>query len=123
MLESYRGRCHSEGVLRPKNLSWTVQSKWHDNAAELQYRQGGAFMWLIWTIVIGLLAGWLVAFIVRDRRAGLAVDLFIGMAASIFGGLISKYLGLGRHSLLGRLSISALSAIFFLIVQQVVKRS
>lgn len=80
-------------------------------------------MWLIWTIVIGLLAGWLVAFVVKDRSPALIVDLFIGIAAAIFGGLISKYLGLGRHSLLGRLSISALSAVFFLIVQQVVKRS
>jgi uncharacterized membrane protein YeaQ/YmgE (transglycosylase-associated protein family) len=80
-------------------------------------------MWLILTVVIGLVAGWLVAFIVKDRRAGLAVDLFVGIAASIFGALISKYLGLGRHSLLGRAVISLISAVFFLIVQQVVKRS
>ncbi|MGH9717242.1 MAG: GlsB/YeaQ/YmgE family stress response membrane protein [Candidatus Acidiferrales bacterium] len=79
--------------------------------------------WLIWTVVIGALAGWLVAFIVKDRRAGLAVDLFVGIAGAILGGLISKYLGLGRHSLLGRLVISLLAAVFFLIVQQVVKRS
>jgi uncharacterized membrane protein YeaQ/YmgE (transglycosylase-associated protein family) len=98
-------------------------SKWHDNAAELPYRQGGAFMWLIWTIVIGLLAGWLVAFLVKDRRAGLVVDLLIGIGGSILGGLISKYLGMGRHSLFGRAVISMISAVFFLIVQQVVKRS
>jgi len=80
-------------------------------------------MWLIWTILIGLLAGWLVAFIVKDRRAALAVDLFVGIAGAVLGGLISKYLGLGRHSLIGRAAIAVISAIFFLIVQQVVKRS
>lgn len=80
-------------------------------------------MWLIWTVIIGVAAGWLVAFIVKDRRTSLAVDLFIGIAGAILGGLISKYLGLGRHSLLGRLTISVISSIFFLIVQQVVKRS
>lgn len=80
-------------------------------------------MWLAWTIVIGLLAGWLVAFLVKDRRAGLLVDLLIGILGSLLGGLISKYFGLGRHSLAGRAIISAISAAFFLIVQQVVKRS
>lgn len=80
-------------------------------------------MWLIWTIVIGRLAGWLVAFIAKDRRTALAVDLFIGIAGAILGGLISKYLGLGRRSMLGRITISVISSIFFLIVRQVVKRS
>jgi uncharacterized membrane protein YeaQ/YmgE (transglycosylase-associated protein family) len=80
-------------------------------------------MWLIWTVVVGVLAGWLVAFVVKDRRAALGVDLFIGIAGAILGGLISKYLGLGRHSLLGRITISVISSIFFLIVQQTVKRS
>ncbi|MGH9737716.1 MAG: GlsB/YeaQ/YmgE family stress response membrane protein [Candidatus Acidiferrales bacterium] len=79
-------------------------------------------VWLIWTVV-GVLAGWLVAFIVSDRRAGLAVDLFLGLAGAFFGGLISKYLGLGRHSLFGRGVISVLAAVFFLIVYQVIKRS
>jgi uncharacterized membrane protein YeaQ/YmgE (transglycosylase-associated protein family) len=80
-------------------------------------------MWLIWTVIIGVAAGWGAAFIVKDRRAALAVDLIVGIGGAILGGLISKYLGLGRHSLPGRLTISAISAIFFLIVQQVVKRS
>lgn len=80
-------------------------------------------MWHILTIVIGLAAGWLVAFIVKDRRASLAADLIVGIGGAILGGLISKYLGLGRHSLLGRAVISLISAVFFLIVQQVVKRS
>jgi uncharacterized membrane protein YeaQ/YmgE (transglycosylase-associated protein family) len=81
-------------------------------------------MWLAWMAVIGLAAGWLVAFIVKDRSKGrLATDLIVGIAGSLLGGLICKYLGLGRHSLLGRALISLLAALFFLIVQQVVKRS
>jgi len=80
-------------------------------------------MWLIWTVVVGVVAGWLVAFIVKDRRSALTVDLFVGIAGAILGGLISKYLGLGRHSLLGRITISVISSVFFLLVQQTVKRS
>jgi uncharacterized membrane protein YeaQ/YmgE (transglycosylase-associated protein family) len=81
-------------------------------------------MWLAWMAVIGLAAGWLVAFIVRDRsRGALAADLVVGIGGALLGGLICKYLGLGRHSLVGRALISLLAALFFLIVQQVVKRS
>jgi uncharacterized membrane protein YeaQ/YmgE (transglycosylase-associated protein family) len=80
-------------------------------------------MWLISSIVIGVLAGWLVALVLKDRRAGLAVDLFVGILGSLLGGLISQYLGLGRNSLVGRSLISLLAAVFFLIVQRVVKQS
>lgn len=81
-------------------------------------------MWLAWVAVIGLAAGWLVAFIVKDRRRGaLASDLVVGIAGSLLGALVCKYLGLGRHSIIGRALISLLAALFFLIVQQVVKRS
>jgi uncharacterized membrane protein YeaQ/YmgE (transglycosylase-associated protein family) len=74
--------------------------------------------------VIGLAAGWFVAVLVKDRNRGaLATDLIVGIAGSLLGAVICKYLGLGRHSLLGRALISLLAALFFLIVQQVVKRS
>jgi uncharacterized membrane protein YeaQ/YmgE (transglycosylase-associated protein family) len=74
--------------------------------------------------VIGVAAGWFVAFIAKDRGRGhLAIDLILGIAGSLAGRLISKFLGLGRHSLLGRGLISLIAALVFLIVPQIVARS
>jgi uncharacterized membrane protein YeaQ/YmgE (transglycosylase-associated protein family) len=81
-------------------------------------------MWLAWMAVIGLAVGWLVAFVSKDRsRGGLATDLVAGIAGSLTGGLISEFLGLGRHSLVGRALISVIAAFVFLVVLQMVKRS
>jgi uncharacterized membrane protein YeaQ/YmgE (transglycosylase-associated protein family) len=81
-------------------------------------------MWLAWMAVIGLAAGWLVAFISKDRgRDGLATDLVVGIAGSLAGGLISEFVGLGRHSLLGRALISLIAAFIFLALLQIMKRS
>lgn len=100
------------------------QSGWPCVCAVVSFLDAqGAKMWLIWTVLIGLATGWLVAFLAKDRRGGLAADLAVGIAGSLLGGLIGKYLGLGRHSLLGRAVISLLAAAFFLIIQQVIKSS
>jgi uncharacterized membrane protein YeaQ/YmgE (transglycosylase-associated protein family) len=80
-------------------------------------------LWIAVIIVIGLAAGWCVAFLAENGRRGLAADLVTGIAGSLLGGIIGKYLGLGRHSLLGRGVISAIAACFCLTVLQVAKRS
>jgi uncharacterized membrane protein YeaQ/YmgE (transglycosylase-associated protein family) len=80
-------------------------------------------MWLIWPIVIGVLAGWIAARVLKERASALFVDLLVGILGSVLGGLMSRYLGVAAHRLIGRLALSVLAAVFFLIVQHVVKQS
>ena len=60
-------------------------------------------MWLIWTIVIGILAGWLAGQIVKGRGMGLVVDLIVGIIGSLLGGFVFGLLGLAAYGLIGRL--------------------
>jgi uncharacterized membrane protein YeaQ/YmgE (transglycosylase-associated protein family) len=108
---------------RTKNLSSAIPS----GRSRTEHSFAGArsaLVWLAWMAVIGLAVGWLVAFISKDRgRGGLATDLFVGIAGSLAGGLISEFVGLGRHSLLGRALISLIAAFIFLVLLQMIKRS
>jgi len=80
-------------------------------------------MWLAWMAVIGVAVGWLVAFVSKDRSGGrLATDLIVGIAGSLAGGLISKFLGLGRHSIIGRALVSLIAALAFLVALRIARR-
>lgn len=48
--------------------------------------------WIAW-IVIGLIAGWIASKIVNKEGSGFVLDLVLGLAGSIIGGVILQALG------------------------------
>ena len=51
-------------------------------------------MYLIWEIVIGILAGFLAGKIMRGKGYGVLMDLVLGLVGSVLGGLVFGLLGL-----------------------------
>jgi len=80
-------------------------------------------MWLIWTVVIGILAGWLAGQIVKGRGMGLVVDLIVGIIGSLLGGFVFGLLGLGAYGLIGRLVMATVGAVLLLLLIRVIKRA
>jgi len=80
-------------------------------------------MWLIWTIVIGILAGWLAGKIVKGQGMGVLVDLLVGIVGSVLGGWIFGILGLAAYGLIGRLVMSVVGAIVLLLLVRALKRA
>ena len=80
-------------------------------------------MWLLWTILIGILAGWLAGQIVKGRGMGIVVDLIVGILGSLLGGFIFGLLGLGAYGLVGRLVMSVVGAVVLLLLIRVLKRA
>jgi uncharacterized membrane protein YeaQ/YmgE (transglycosylase-associated protein family) len=80
-------------------------------------------MWLIWTIVIGILAGWLAGKIVKGRGMGVMVDLIVGILGSLLGGFVFGLLGLGAYGLIGRLVMATVGAVLLLLLVRVIKRA
>lgn len=80
-------------------------------------------MWLIWTIVIGILAGWLAGQIVKGRGMGLIVDLIVGVLGSLLGGFLFGLLGLGAYGLIGRSVTAVVGAVILLLLVRVIKKA
>jgi uncharacterized membrane protein YeaQ/YmgE (transglycosylase-associated protein family) len=80
-------------------------------------------MWLIWTILIGILAGWLAGQIVKGRGMGVVVDLVVGVVGSLLGGFVFELLGLAAYGLIGRLVMATVGAILLLLLVRVIKRA
>lgn len=80
-------------------------------------------MWIIWTIVIGILAGWIAGQLVKGRGMGVVVDLIVGIIGSFLGGFVFGLLGLAAYGLLGRLVMSVIGAVILLLLIRLIKRS
>jgi uncharacterized membrane protein YeaQ/YmgE (transglycosylase-associated protein family) len=71
-------------------------------------------MYLLWQIVIGILAGWLAGKIMRGRGFGVLMDLLIGIVGSLLGGLVFGLLGLYASGLIGSLVVATAGAMMLL---------
>jgi uncharacterized membrane protein YeaQ/YmgE (transglycosylase-associated protein family) len=80
-------------------------------------------MWLLWEIVIGIIAGWLAGLIVKGRGMGLLVDLIVGIVGSLIGGFIAGLIGLAAYGLLGRLAIAVAGAVILLFLVRAIKKA
>ncbi|HUJ31802.1 MAG TPA: GlsB/YeaQ/YmgE family stress response membrane protein [Candidatus Acidoferrum sp.] len=80
-------------------------------------------MWLIWTILIGILAGFLAGQVVKGRGMGVLVDLLVGIVGSVLGGWIFGILGLAAYGLIGRLVVAFVGAVVLLLLVRALKRA
>jgi len=77
---------------------------------------------LLWVILIGILAGWLAGQITKGRGFGLLGNLIVGILGSLLGSFIFVLLGIAAYSLLGRLVMSVVGAIVLLWLIHLIKK-
>lgn len=80
-------------------------------------------LYLLWVIIIGILAGWIAGKIMRGRGFGLLGDLIVGVIGSLLGSFIFGLLGLGAYGLIGRLVIAIVGAVILLWLIRFIKKS
>jgi uncharacterized membrane protein YeaQ/YmgE (transglycosylase-associated protein family) len=71
-------------------------------------------MYILWQIVLGILAGWLAGKIMRGRGYGVLLDLVLGIIGSLIGGFVFGLLGLHAYSFIGSLVVATAGAVMLL---------
>ena len=71
-------------------------------------------MYLVWQIVIGILAGFLAGKIMRGKGYGVLMDLVLGLVGSLLGGLVFGLVGLYAYGIVGRLVIATAGAVMLI---------
>ncbi len=79
-------------------------------------------MWLIWTILLGILAGFIASKLVSGSGQGLLMDLVIGIVGSVLGGWIFTLLGLAAYGRVGQLVMAVIGAVVLLLIVRAIKR-
>ena len=78
-------------------------------------------IYLLWVIVIGILAGWVAGKIMRGSGFGLLGDLIVGVIGSLLGSFIFGWLGLA-YGLIGQLVIAVIGALILLWLIRFIKK-
>jgi uncharacterized membrane protein YeaQ/YmgE (transglycosylase-associated protein family) len=79
-------------------------------------------IYLVWVVLIGILAGWIAGKITKGSGFGLLGDLVVGVVGSLLGSLIFGVLGLGAYTLVGRLVVAVVGAVMLLWLIRVIKK-
>ena len=80
-------------------------------------------MWIIWEILIGILAGFIASKIVSGSGKGILINLIVGIVGSILGGWIFTLLGLSAYGLIGQLVMAIVGAVVLLLIVRAIKRA
>jgi uncharacterized membrane protein YeaQ/YmgE (transglycosylase-associated protein family) len=79
-------------------------------------------MGIIIFLIIGAVAGWLAAQIMRGRGLGLLANMVVGVVGAVLGGLLFDAVGLAAHGLLGSLVMATVGAVVLLFLAGLLKR-
>ena len=71
-------------------------------------------MGFIWSIIIGIVAGYLAGKIMRGGGFGVIVNLILGIIGGVLGGWVFSVLGISARGILGRLISSTVGGIWLL---------
>jgi uncharacterized membrane protein YeaQ/YmgE (transglycosylase-associated protein family) len=79
---------------------------------------------MIWTLIIGGVAGWLAGRIMRGDGFGIIVDIIVGLIGGWIGGMVLGWFGVASGgSIIGRLIIALIGAIILIWIVRLIRRA
>jgi uncharacterized membrane protein YeaQ/YmgE (transglycosylase-associated protein family) len=79
-------------------------------------------IYLLWVVLIGILAGWIAGQITKGSGFGTLGDLIVGILGSLLGSFLFSLLGIVAYGLIGRLAMAVIGAIVLLWLMRLVKK-
>jgi uncharacterized membrane protein YeaQ/YmgE (transglycosylase-associated protein family) len=80
-------------------------------------------MGLLWTLIIGALAGWIAGLIMKGRGFGIGVDIVVGIVGAFIGGFLFRIVGLAAYGLAGQLIMAIVGAVVLLALIKAIKKA
>lgn len=80
-------------------------------------------MYLIWLLIVGLLAGWIASHLMRGKGFGLLGDMIIGVIGAWVGGTILHVFGLYSVGFIGSVVTAFIGAVILLALIRVIKNA
>ncbi|MCI0413303.1 GlsB/YeaQ/YmgE family stress response membrane protein [bacterium] len=69
---------------------------------------------LLYTLLIGLIAGWLGSLLMRGGRKSVLIYMIIGVIGAFIGSFLFGLVGLAAYGLLGRIIMATLGAVILI---------
>ena len=79
---------------------------------------------MIWTIVVGIIAGWLAGVVMKGGGYGIIWDLILGIAGAVIGGWIFGYAGASAGGgMIGSIVVATIGAIVWIFISRLLERA
>ena len=69
---------------------------------------------MLWSLFIGLIAGWLAGQIFKGSGFGILGNIVVGVVGAFIGGILFNMLGIGAYGTLGSIVVSTIGAVVLL---------
>ena len=93
-------------------------------AAILVRRKEDVTMWLLWLIIVGLIAGWAAGKIMKGSGYGVVMDIILGICGAVVGGWILRMLGFAAGGgLIASILVAILGAVILVALVRVLRRA
>jgi uncharacterized membrane protein YeaQ/YmgE (transglycosylase-associated protein family) len=81
-------------------------------------------MYIIWWMIVGLIAGWLTGKIMRGAGYGVIGDIILGILGAIIGGFIMRQIGFaGQGGLIYTILVAVGGAVVLTVIVRALKRA
>lgn len=77
---------------------------------------------LVWWVLIGLIAGWAGGKIMKGSGYGVVIDIALGIAGAVVGGLLLGLLGIHGEGTIGTILLAIFGAVFLIWLSRRLKR-
>ena len=79
-------------------------------------------MHLLWSLLIGGVAGWLASRIMKSAGNGVFVNIFLGLIGGLVGDVAFGLLGLGPNNIIGELVTATVGAIILIVLARAIRK-
>jgi len=80
--------------------------------------------WLLWVIIVGLIAGWAAGRIMGKGGYGPLMDIVLGIVGGIVGGFLISLIGLhSSGGLISEIIVAIIGAVFLIWISRMLKRA
>lgn len=77
---------------------------------------------MIWTIIVGILAGFIASKLMKHEGSGCLVDLLLGLVGGWLGGHVLEWLNISWKGTIGEIGTAVVGAVILLWLWSLVKK-
>jgi uncharacterized membrane protein YeaQ/YmgE (transglycosylase-associated protein family) len=79
-------------------------------------------MGLLWSLIIGGVAGWLAGRIMKGEGYGVIINILLGIVGGLVGGWVFSLLGLATTSMIGQLICATVGAVLLILLVRALRK-
>lgn len=80
-------------------------------------------MYLIWFLLVGLVAGWLAGKLTRGSGYGVVGDIVIGVLGAFVGGFLFRFVGVSAYGTIGSIIVATIGAVLLVVIVRALKKA